>query len=117
MSRVLFEWLHHFKVFRYTETVRGVLFRDTTAKAKNKKKQKKNIHLVYITYVNIIFLAHLNVRPKHWAYGVYSPYVSATEVPPMLKCPDYRIREYWLFVLYPERERWEQNNVLWIQQH
>ena len=30
---------------------------------------------------------------NHWAYGVYSPTFAATTAPPMLKYPDYRIRE------------------------
>ena len=30
---------------------------------------------------------------NHCVYGVYSPYLSASEAPPMLKCPDYQIRE------------------------
>ena len=30
----------------------------------------------------------------HRCHGVYSPTFAATATPPLLKCPDYRIREY-----------------------
>ena len=30
---------------------------------------------------------------NHCAYGVYSPTMAARAAPPVLKCPDYRIRE------------------------
>ena len=31
---------------------------------------------------------------NHCTYGVYSPTFTATAAPPMLKCPEYWIREY-----------------------
>ena len=37
----------------------------------------------------------------HCTYGVYSPHLSATTAPPMLKCPDHRIRE-WQYYFPPQ---------------
>ena len=39
------------------------------------------------------FVSQWNIGLNHCVYGVYSPHLSTTAVPPMLKCPDYRIRD------------------------